>query len=317
MAQYGIDGAALQRFLVNIDPTKPDLHKAFDRALNNVRVAAENNGRGFFVIYDIAGADPRTWAQLLEGDWKQLLNDGTVASPAYMHHRGKPVLGIAGIGSKSRPGTAEQTAALIAALRHGSASTGGVTLLALGATNWRTLDGDSNTQVEWNGVYRSFDVMSPWTVGRYVDEGSYRRFLNGRLIPDMSEAKTLGIDYMPVIFPGFTWRHLMRLEMGKDAPLNQIPRMGGAFLWLQAQGAIAAGADMIYGAIFDEVDEGTALFKLAATAQDLPLAPALVPLDVDGLAVPSDRYLELCGRISAMLKGGTLPQTIPAAAPAR
>jgi hypothetical protein len=47
------------------------------------------------------------------------------------------------------------------------------------------------------------------------------------------------------------------------------------------------------------------------------LAPALVPLDVDGLAVPSDRYLELCARISAMLKGGTLPQTTPAAAPAR
>ena len=47
MAQYGIDGAALQRFLVSIDPAKPDHHKAFDRVLNNVRVAAENNGRGF------------------------------------------------------------------------------------------------------------------------------------------------------------------------------------------------------------------------------------------------------------------------------
>jgi hypothetical protein len=73
---------------------------------------------------------------------------------------------------------------------------------------------------------------------------------------------------------------------------------------------------MIYGAMFDEVDEGTALFKLASTAQGLPLAPPLVPLNVDGLTVPSDRYLELCGRISAALKGGTLPQTIPAAAPA-
>ena len=83
-------------------------------------------------MYDIAGADPRTWAPLLEGDWKQLLNNGTVASPAYMHHQGKPVLGIAGIGSKSRPGTAEQTAELVAALRRDSASVGDWTLLALG-----------------------------------------------------------------------------------------------------------------------------------------------------------------------------------------
>ena len=59
--------------------------------------------------------------------------------------------------------------------------------------------------------------MSPWTVGRYFNEGSYRHFQNERRIPDMSEAKTLGIDYMPVIFPGFSWRHLMRLEKDEDA----------------------------------------------------------------------------------------------------
>ena len=50
---------------------------------------------------------------------------------------------------------------------------------------------------------------------------------------------------------------------------------------------------MLYGAMFDEVDEGTAMFKLATTAQEAPAAASIVTLDADGEALPSDWYLQL------------------------
>lgn len=39
------------------------------------------------------------------------------------------------------------------------------------------------------------------------------------------DAKQNGKDYMPVLFPGFSWHN-----MKKDAPQNMIPRLGGTFL---------------------------------------------------------------------------------------
>ena len=52
--------------------------------------------------------------------------------------------------------------------------------------------------------------------------------------------------------------------------------------------ALQAGTAMLYGAMFDEVDEGTAMFKVAATRSDAPEDVPLVTLDVDGERLPSD-----------------------------
>ena len=49
----------------------------------------------------------------------------------------------------------------------------------------------------------------------------------------------------------------------KSSPINAVPRDSGRFFWMQGSSFVAAGATTIYGAMFDEVDEGTALFKLA------------------------------------------------------
>jgi hypothetical protein len=50
---------------------------------------------------------------------------------------------------------------------------------------------------------------------------------------------------------------------------------------------------MLYGAMFDEVDEGTAMFKVAASPRDAPSDVPLVTLDEDGEHLPSDWYLRL------------------------
>jgi len=61
--------------------------------------------------------------------------------------------------------------------------------------------------------------------------------------------------------------------------------------------------------MFDEVDEGTAMFKMAATTNQLPAQATFVPLNVDGEALPSDWYLRLAGEGSRMLRG-EIPLTV-------
>src|SRR5204863_147353 len=79
----------------------------------------------------------------------------------------------------------------------------------------------------------------------------------------------------PVVFPGFSWHN-----MNPGSALDQIPRLKGQFLWKQMVEAKKAGATMIYQAMFDEVNEGTAIFKCSnsppvgassfVTYEDLP-----------------------------------------------
>ena len=77
MQQYNIDAAALQRFVVGFDPIHPvEGRPALDCVLNNALAAADATGRGIYVMYDIAGADPARWADVLVDDWKRLLAAG-------------------------------------------------------------------------------------------------------------------------------------------------------------------------------------------------------------------------------------------------
>jgi hypothetical protein len=52
-------------------------------------------------------------------------------------------------------------------------------------------------------------------------------------------------DFLPVLFPGFSWHNL------KGGKLDQIPRLKGEFLWSQVTAAKREGCDMIYVAMFD------------------------------------------------------------------
>ena len=54
----------------------------------------------------------------------------------------------------------------------------------------------------------------------------------------------------------FSWHNTV-----PTAPFDQIPRLKGRFLWAQYAALRKAGATMAYQAMFDEVDEGTAIFK--------------------------------------------------------
>ena len=60
---------------------------------------------------------------------------------------------------------------------------------------------------------------------------------------------------------------------------------------------------MLYGAMFDEMNEGTSMLKMAPTTNQLPVGASLVPLNIDGRPLPSDWYLQLADQAGEMLRG--------------
>jgi hypothetical protein len=98
--------------------------------------------------------------------------------------------------------------------------------------------------------------------------------------------------WLPVVYPGFSWDNLQRLPPGKSC----ISRNGGRFLWEQFHELARLGVDCAFVAMFDEVDEGTAVFKVT----DSPPSQGHF-IGLDGL--PTDWYLRLVGEGGKMLRG--------------
>jgi hypothetical protein len=296
MQDYGLPGVFLQRFTVRLDDRGV---RAFrDRVANNARSAAESYGRVFAIMYDISGQPRASLVDTVERDWIYAVDVLRVTdSPRYLHHRGRPVLAIWGFGFLDRPATPDQAMELIHFFRDNPNPRYRVTLVGGVPARWRTLTRDSQTDARWADVYRSFDVISPWTVGRFRNDRETDQFYAAEVARDLGETERLEIDYMPVVFPGFSW-HNMR----PTAPLNPIRRNGGRFFWHQVERALGTGNTMLYGAMFDEVDESTAMFKLATSARDVPSDVPMVTLDADGEALPSDWYLRLAGQAQKRLR---------------
>jgi hypothetical protein len=317
MERYGIDGVALQRFAsVLVDP---NVRASADRVLANVRAAAEKHGRVFFLMYDLSGATADRLA-LVREDWRRLEADGLTSSPSYLRHRGHPVLGLWGLGFAGKPMTPDEARTFLRGIGEASQPFGGVTVVGGVPAQWRTGTGSASGDPGWKDVWPMLQVISPWTVGAYRDDASADKYRVQTLEPDIAEARRLGVELMPVVFPGFTWANLMLGRHDESRAIgNQIPRRCGRFWWRQVVGAVRAGATTIYGAMFDEVDEGTAMFKIAAHAEESPPAPSFVTLDADGCRLASDFYLRLAGKGAQLLHapgriGDSFP--LPVEAPA-
>lgn len=289
MEDAGIDGILLQRFIGEAqDPRFFDFRNKVTR---NVIKGAEKHGRVFALEYDMAASQ----SNLIKKDWIHLVDEiGITKSPRYLKHKGRPLLALWGIGFTHRKGSAEQAMELIDWFHNTAPEKYRATILGGVPTHWREGKGDSQPGVAWAKVYRSIDVISPWSIGRYKNDEQANRYRNEFIIPDLAETNRYGIEYMPVVFPGFSWKNL------HDGEFNQIPRNGGRFYWNQVENVVSAGAIMVKTAMFDEVDEGTAMFKTIAKKQDSPAG--FLTLDADGEKLPSDWYLRLAGETSKLLR---------------
>jgi hypothetical protein len=303
MRDNQLDGVFLQRFTSEL--SDPALFALRNRVTTNVRAGAETYGRVFAIMYDISGQPANALVRTLTNDWNYLVHTlQLTASPRYLQHHGKPVVAIWGFGFAGRHDTPAQAREVIAYFK-----AAGCTVMGGVPAHWRTLKSDAQTDPAWADVFRSFDVISPWSVGRFSDDAGVDAFRRDVIAPDLAETTKAGGEYMPVVFPGFSWHNL------NGGRLNQIPRRGGDFYWHQVHNAVAAGCPMIYGAMFDEMDEGTAMFKLAPTAAQSPAQGTFVTLDIDGVKLPSDWYLRLANQAGKMLRGEIPLQARPPITP--
>ena len=103
MAEYGIDGVGVQRFVVGLsNPSFSHEH------MRRIRAAAERHGRIYYVMYDITGASSG-WANQIKNDWVNLVETGEAhrSSPQYAHQDGRPVVNVWGLGGGT--GSVEQS----------------------------------------------------------------------------------------------------------------------------------------------------------------------------------------------------------------
>ncbi len=297
MKDYGIDGAFVQRF--GVSTVGPVSLNHCNTVLAHCREGANRNGRTYAVMYDLSGLRAGQTQQVID-DWKLLVDRMRIGRDegdrAYLHHRGKPVVAVWGIGfNDGRKYTLEECERLVRFLKQ-DPKFGGCTVMVGVPTFWRTLDRDSVPDKRLHEIILQADIISPWTVGRYSSPKAAIRHGQERWKPDIEWCRQHGKEYLPVVFPGFSWHNMF-----PRSPLDQIPRLKGQFLWTQYVEAKRAGATMIYQAMFDEMDEGTAIFKCTNT----PPVGASRFVTYEG--EPSDHYLWLTGMGGRLLRGEVIP----------
>ena len=285
MREHGIDGVFVQRFGATLANPSKLTHAT--KVLASCRDGALEHGRVYAVMYDLSGMMAGSLGAVIE-DWRSLRDRMRIGSDAAsLRVQGRPLVAVWGVGfNDGRDYTLAECDTMIRSLRED-----GCAVLCGVPTGWRTLDRDAVPDASLHDVLSGCDVISPWTVGRYGSPEAARRHAERDWRPDIAWCRDRGIGYLPVVFPGFSWHNL------KGGPLGQIPRLGGRFLWTQAVEARAAGATSLYVAMFDEVDEATAIFKCVD-----PPPGVLVDrfLKMEGL--PSDHYLRLTGEIRRMMR---------------
>ena len=294
MKQYGIDGVFMQRFVVSIRNQKGKDN--YNKILNNAVLSAEKYDRAICLMYDLSGMEAGE-EDILIRDWKELCEKYKLVSRNnnhYVYHHGKPLVAVWGIGFNDRRKYGyEQIKKIIDFLK-----SEGCSILVGVPTHWRTLTIDAVFDTRLLELVKQADIVHPWLVGRF-DNNTYEPYRKS-IEEDIKWCKANGKDYMPVLFPGFSWHN-----MKKDAPQNMIPRLGGRFFWKQVKGAVDAGAESLYLAMFDEIDEGTAFFKCTNTP---PVGESSF-ITYEGEA--PDHYLWLAGEAAKYLRGELRSSRMP------
>ena len=300
MKDYGLDGVFMQRFYTDMSK---DPNSGSNVVMKHAMAAASANGRAIGVMYDLSGLPSRgTDCSAIIEDWKFLVDQMKVTNQAgektYIFHNGKPLVTIWGVGFPDRAYNIRDIGLdrLIDFLKNDPVYGGCSVMLGI-PTYWRELVYDCNPDPYLHDLIRQCDVIMPWMVQRFsgmihFEQNRYRDLI----LADIKWCRENGVDYAPNCSAGFSW-HNMQYGQRSPKPIDSIPRQGGELFWMELSQAINAGAEMIYVAMFDEVDEGTAVFKVTDNA---PVSDIAKFVNLDGK--PSDTYLWLIGQASQMLK---------------
>lgn len=288
MKQHEIDGAWLQHFLVDL-PGGPlaQRYPSRLRVLKHVMAAAAKTDQVWAVAYDIAGMPADQIYEVLTSDWKRMVESKVTQSPHYLREAGKPVVLIWGFYRNNTYN--HMTADLANRLIDFFKVSGPHEAFLVGGGDW---DWRSNPDPAWQAFYRRFGAYVPWNIGNYGVDAGIKRATTSYWAEDQRECERHGVLWIPSVYPGFGWDNLQRTPPGSSA----IARRGGEFLWEQFYALGQQKVKCAYLAMFDEVDEGTALFKVSSTP---PTQARFV--GYEGLG--SDWYLRLVQEGIRMLRG--------------
>lgn len=299
MRDFEIDGVFVQRFatLAAKEHNSFRLLRAENRKLQLCRDSANRHGRAYALMYDLSGLTDGDFPRLAR-DWKELRTRMKLGTDphdkAYLQLNGKPLVGIWGVGfNDDRKYSLDKMEWFIRLLKH-NPEWGGMSIVLGVPYGWRTLDRDAVADPRLHEVLKLADVISPWSVGRYRDSKEVLGKVTIHQRADMDWCKSRNIDYLPVLFPGFSWRNM---NPQVDFKKSFISREKGRFLWNQFVASRAAGNNSAYIAMFDEMDEGTAIFKCT---NDAPTGESVFQT-FEGL--PSDHYLWLTNKGRKLLRG--------------
>ena len=298
MREYGIDGVFMQRFF---GVTRTPESRAESRVvLSHALKASQKEGRAIAVMYDLSGLKPGENCDSIRQDWIELVDKLKITSQGtnqtYLYHRGKPLVVIWGVGFTDRPYNIRQIGLekLLAFFKK-DPQYGGCSIMLGVPTYFRDLLGDTAADPYLHKIMAKADVIMPWMVGRF--SGALYEEMNrydAEVKADLLWCRQRKLDYAPCVYPGFSWYNLKKGQALFDA----IPLEKGEVYWGLMSTAIQAGAQMIYVAMFDEINEGTAIFKCT---NEPPLnQPPAKFLTYEGL--PSDHYLWLTGQAGRMLR---------------
>ena len=286
MRDYGIDGAFLQHFLVECPGGPGEQHyRSRRRVMDHVMDAAEKTGRPWAISFDIAGMPHERIYDVLTAEWARLADAKVFDHPRYLHQDGRPVVHVFGFFWQEANNA--MTPALANRIIDFSQSKPAF-LIGGGSWHWRTVQDD-----EWQEFYRRFDAYTPWNVANYsIAEDGTKSATTAYWADDKRDFDDRGKLWIPVVYPGFSWDNLKRQKPGT----SDVPRRRGAFLWEQVHAAASLKCDTVFVAMFDEVDEATAIFKVTS---DPPTQAHFVGYE----GLPSDWYLRLVGEGTQMLRG--------------
>lgn len=294
MKDYGIKGCFLQRQNANIQ----DLFQLEfrDTVAVHLRKACEKYGVKFCMMP--CNNDKNTGGQAMVDkvikDWKHCIDDLKITeSPMYMHQNGKPVIGFWGLGFDNRPMTPEEANQILDFFQHPEEQKYQVYVMGGVPVSWRT-----NPKTGWSVVFDRLDMISPW---RTIFANPFAQSNITRMSDDFSYCNARGIDYNPVVSPGAS----TATQHHDISDRNWKKRDGGKFFWQQVYEVCKMGSKFIYGAMFDEVDEGTAMYKMTSTNEECPINTiyGVVPMNEDGYPLPGDWYLQLAREAQKMLDG--------------
>ncbi len=297
MKDYGIDGAFVQRFgVVGAKNYRSYTHlKSDNQKLLHCRNAAIANERCYALMYDLSGLKDDDFERLAR-DWKKLRTEMKLGTDpndhAYLQHNGKPLVAIWGVGfGDDRGYSLEKAESFIRLLKH-NPEWGGFSIMLGVPFHFREQRRDATKDENLHQVLKLADIISPWAVGRYHEVNFEDGKHVANLVEDRKWCERNKIDYLPVVYPGFSWHNMY------GEKLDAIPRRKGKFLWDQFVATRAAGIGTAYVAMFDEVDEATAIFKVS---DDPPVGEGFKFLDNEGL--PSDHYLKVTQKGGVLLRG--------------